>query len=117
MRDAVGDLVDIMKAYWSKRKLSQVVTSTLFRRRQEEAEAVIEAAISRLHVRPSVVAYRLPNQTLITVEASYFARSLDICRGFNVVNPPRCTGWKLGRMTAVVRVRPSPSDRWCFAIR
>ena len=43
-----------MKAYRSKGKLAQVVTSTLFRRRQEEAEAVIEAAISRLHVRLKV---------------------------------------------------------------
>ena len=51
MRDAVGDLVEIIQAYQSKGTISQVVMSTFFKRRQEEAEAVIDAAISRLHVR------------------------------------------------------------------
>ena len=50
VRDAVGDLVDIIKTYKNKGRLSQVMMSTLFKRRQEEAEAVIEAAVSRLHV-------------------------------------------------------------------
>ena len=50
VRDAVGDLVEIIKTYKSKGRLSQVLMSTLFKRRQEEVEAVIEAAISRLHV-------------------------------------------------------------------
>ena len=50
VRDAVGDLVEIFKTYKSKGRPSQVVMSTLFKRRQEETEAVIEAAISRLHV-------------------------------------------------------------------
>ena len=50
VRDAVGDLVEIIKTYQSKGRLSQVLMSTLFKRRQEEMEAVIEAAISRLNV-------------------------------------------------------------------
>ena len=50
VRDAVGDLVDVIKTYRSKGRIARVMVSTLFRRRQEEAEAVIEAAISRLHV-------------------------------------------------------------------
>lgn len=53
VHDAVSDLVDIITTYQSKGRLSQVVMSTLFKRRQDEAEAVIDAAISRLHVRPN----------------------------------------------------------------
>lgn len=49
--DAVRDLVEIIKTYQSKGTISQVMMSTLFKRRQEEAEAVIDAAINRLHVR------------------------------------------------------------------
>lgn len=59
--DAVGDLVEIMKTYKSKGKLSQIVTSTLFKRRQDEAEAVVDAAVSRLQVSFSVY----PRRTLI----------------------------------------------------
>lgn len=55
VRDAVSDLVDIIKTYQSKGRLSQVVMSTLFKRRQDEAEGVIDAAISRLHVRPNAI--------------------------------------------------------------
>ena len=50
VRDAVGDLVEIIKTYKSKGRISQVLTSTLFKRRQEEAEAVIDAAVCRLQV-------------------------------------------------------------------
>ena len=40
--------------YQSKGRLSQVMMSTMFKRRQNEAEAVVEAAISRLQVRVNV---------------------------------------------------------------
>lgn len=50
VHDAVGDLVELIKTYKSKNRLSQMVMSTLFKRRQEEADAVINMAISRLHV-------------------------------------------------------------------
>lgn len=50
VRDAVGDLVEIIQTYKAKNKMSQVLTSTLFKRRQEEAEAVINDAIGRLQV-------------------------------------------------------------------
>eukprot|EP00904_Undaria_pinnatifida_P011787 jgi/Undpi1/7739/HiC_scaffold_23.g10212.m1 len=48
VRDSVADLVPIIKTYQSKGRLSQIMMSTLFKRRQEEAEAVIEAAVARL---------------------------------------------------------------------
>ena len=54
MRDAVGYLVEIIRTYKSKGRISQVMMSTLFKRRQEEAEAVIEVALGRLHVSMAV---------------------------------------------------------------
>ena len=48
--DSVSDLVDIMQTYNTKSKISRLFMSTLFKRRQEEAEAVINRAISRLQV-------------------------------------------------------------------
>eukprot|EP00903_Cladosiphon_okamuranus_P019138 g17605.t1 len=56
VRDAVADLVALIKTYQSKNKVVQVLWSTLFKRRQEEAEAVIDKAISRLHFGLSVQA-------------------------------------------------------------
>lgn len=50
VHDAVADLVELIKTYKSKNKLSQVLMSTLFKQRQEEANAVIDSAISRLQV-------------------------------------------------------------------
>ncbi|CAN0213505.1 unnamed protein product [Ascophyllum nodosum] len=48
VRDSVSDLVAIMQTYNAKGKISRLFMSTLFRRRQDEAEAVINHAISRL---------------------------------------------------------------------
>eukprot|EP00904_Undaria_pinnatifida_P006288 jgi/Undpi1/278/HiC_scaffold_1.g00274.m1 len=48
VQTAVGDMVELIKTYRSKRKISQVIVSTMFRRRMEEAEAVIDRAISDL---------------------------------------------------------------------
>ena len=56
VHDAIADLVELIRTYQSKNKLSQVMMSTLFRRRQEEAEAVVERAVSRLQVRTTVCA-------------------------------------------------------------
>lgn len=42
--------MELIKTYQSKNQLAQVMTSSLFQRRQEEAEAVIDSAISRLQV-------------------------------------------------------------------
>lgn len=50
VQTAVGDMVELIKTYRSKRKISQVIVSTMFRRRMEEAEAVIDRAISDLKV-------------------------------------------------------------------
>lgn len=49
--DAVAALVEIIKTYQSKGKLSQVLMSTLFKRRKSEAEAAMDEAIRRLQVR------------------------------------------------------------------
>lgn len=50
VKDAIGDLLDVIKTYRSKNKIAQVLMSSLFRQRQDEAEAVIDRAIARLHV-------------------------------------------------------------------
>ena len=52
VRESIEDLVQIMKTYKSKNKVSKVMMSTLFKKRQEEAEAVINMAIGRLQVGP-----------------------------------------------------------------
>lgn len=50
VHDAVADLVELIKTYRSKNKMARVIMSTLFKRRQEEADAVIDRAISHLQV-------------------------------------------------------------------
>ena len=54
---AVADLVELIKTYQSKNKLSRVMMSTLFRRRQEELGAVIDRAVVRLQVRDFSLKY------------------------------------------------------------
>lgn len=56
VHDAVLDLVELIKTYQSKNKLSKVLMSTLFRRRQDELDAVVDRAILRLHVSTSCTA-------------------------------------------------------------
>ena len=48
--DSVSGLVGVMQTYNAKGKISRLLVSTLFKRRQEEAEAVLNRAISRLQV-------------------------------------------------------------------
>lgn len=50
VRDAIGDMVDLIKLYKSRGRISQVVVSTLFRRRMEQAESVINQTFSDLMV-------------------------------------------------------------------
>ncbi|CAM9606844.1 unnamed protein product, partial [Hapterophycus canaliculatus] len=50
VHDAMFDMVELIKAYQSKNKLSKVLMSTLFRRRQEELDAVVDRAIIRLQL-------------------------------------------------------------------
>ena len=50
VHDAIADLVELIKTYQSRSALSKVLMSTLFKRRQEEADAIIDRATSRLHV-------------------------------------------------------------------
>lgn len=53
VEDAVNDLMDTIKTYQSKSKVCKVlIMSKMFRRRQEEAEAVVDRAIWRLNVSP-----------------------------------------------------------------
>lgn len=61
VHDAVFDLVELIKTYHNKNKLAKVLTSTLFKRRQDELDAVVDRAVLRLHVsgvQPSVHASR-----------------------------------------------------------
>ena len=50
VHDAIFDLVELIKTYQSKNKLSKVLISTLFRRRQDEMGAAVERAILNLQV-------------------------------------------------------------------
>ncbi|CAM9304267.1 unnamed protein product, partial [Ectocarpus sp. 8 AP-2014] len=50
VHDAVSDLVELVKSYQNKSKLGKVLTSTLFKRRQDELNAVIDRAIWGLHL-------------------------------------------------------------------
>ncbi|CAM9265476.1 unnamed protein product, partial [Ectocarpus sp. 8 AP-2014] len=50
VHDAVSDLVELITSYQNKSKLGKVLTSTLFKRRQDELNAVIDRAIWGLHL-------------------------------------------------------------------
>lgn len=50
VHDAVRDLVELMETYKVRNRFSQVLTASLFKRRQQEAEALIDQSISRLQV-------------------------------------------------------------------
>ena len=50
VHEAISDLVQLIKTYQSKNKLSRLFMSTLFKRRQEELDAVVDRAIMRLQV-------------------------------------------------------------------
>ncbi|CBJ27854.1 conserved unknown protein [Ectocarpus siliculosus] len=50
VHDAVSDLVELIKTYQNKSKVGKVLTSTLFKRRQGELNAVIDRAIWGLHL-------------------------------------------------------------------
>eukprot|EP00752_Nemacystus_decipiens_P018469 g16559.t1 len=50
VHDAIFDLVELIKTFQSKNKLSKVFLSTLFKRRQEELDAVVDRAITRLQL-------------------------------------------------------------------
>ncbi|CAM9445750.1 unnamed protein product [Ectocarpus fasciculatus] len=50
VHEAIFDLVELIKTYQSKNKLSKVLMSTLFKRRQDELDAVVDKAIVRLQL-------------------------------------------------------------------
>ncbi|CAM9607905.1 unnamed protein product [Ectocarpus sp. 13 AM-2016] len=50
VHDPVFDLVELIKTFQNKSKLGKVLTSTLFKRRQDKLNAVIDRAIWGLHL-------------------------------------------------------------------
>lgn len=50
VHDSIYDLVELIQIFNSKNKLSKLFLSTLFKRRQEELDAVVDRAIMRLQV-------------------------------------------------------------------
>ncbi len=50
VHDAIFDLVELIKTFQSKNKLSKLFLSTLFKRRKDELEATVDRAIMRLQV-------------------------------------------------------------------
>ena len=55
VHDAIFDLVELIKTFQSKNKVSKLFLSTLFKRRQDELDAVVDRAITRLQVNGSLV--------------------------------------------------------------
>lgn len=51
VRESVGDLVQFIHMYRGMNRVAKITMSSLYKRRQEEAEAVINTAITRLQVR------------------------------------------------------------------
>lgn len=51
VRESIDDLVQLIQVYKSKGRIVRVITSSLFKRRQEELEATINMAINRLQAR------------------------------------------------------------------
>lgn len=47
---AINDVVELIKLFKSKNKISRVLQSTLFRRRQDELDVIVHRAESRLQV-------------------------------------------------------------------
>ncbi|CAM9383003.1 unnamed protein product [Ectocarpus fasciculatus] len=50
VHDAIFDLVELIKTFKAKNKLSKLFLSTLFKRRQDELDAVVDRAIMRLQL-------------------------------------------------------------------
>ncbi|CAM9241877.1 unnamed protein product [Scytosiphon promiscuus] len=50
VHEAIIDLVDLIRTFQSKNKLSKAFMSTLFKRRQDELDAVVDRAILRLQL-------------------------------------------------------------------
>ncbi|CAM9164639.1 unnamed protein product, partial [Hapterophycus canaliculatus] len=50
VHEAIANLVDLIRTFQSKNKLSKAFMSTLFKRRQEELDAVVDRAILRLQL-------------------------------------------------------------------
>lgn len=55
VRESIEDMVQVMQSYKNKNAVSKVLVSTLCKRRQEEAEASIDAAMHRLQVSESAI--------------------------------------------------------------
>ncbi|CAM9360961.1 unnamed protein product [Scytosiphon promiscuus] len=72
VHDAVFDLVELIKTYQSKSKLSKVLMSTLFKRRQEELDAVVDRAIVRL---------QLSLQVQVGQDVSAVKEGIDVYKG------------------------------------
>lgn len=68
---AVFDLMELIRAFQSKNKLSKVFMSTLFKRRQEELDAVVDRAVMRLQV-SGVVTYGWPTWHFDTRQDVWF---------------------------------------------
>lgn len=64
VHDAILDVLELTKTYQSKNRLSQLLTSSLFRRRQDEMGAVVDRAILSLQVSPvNFLTYYCPEKT------------------------------------------------------
>ncbi len=68
---AVEDLVELIKTYQSKNKLTKVFLSTSLKRRQEDLEVAIDRALGRLQVR--FIVAEVPCLLVIELEREFIA--------------------------------------------
>ncbi|CAM9974886.1 unnamed protein product [Scytosiphon promiscuus] len=69
---AISDLVELIKTYESKNKLSKLLTSTQFKRRQSELDVAVNQAITRL---------QLGLQVQISNDVSAVKDGIIVCQG------------------------------------
>ena len=50
VHDAISDMLELIKTFQSRNKLSKLFLSTLFKRRHDELDAVVDRAMMRLQV-------------------------------------------------------------------
>lgn len=95
VHDAIFDLVELIKAFQSKNKLSKVLMSTLFKRRQDELDAVVDRAIMRLQVSVPRL-YSVAQMTLRLCPWVRKVNVLHVVQQAREYNPLFARPWVLG---------------------
>lgn len=90
VHDAIVDLMELIKTFRSKNKLSRLFLSTIFKRRQAELDAVMNQAVSRLQVSGhrscSVLHMALRWRSCLRAGGSSYPSARGVC-GFAIASP------------------------------